>query len=747
MPASPTYADKNDAKTFTVETVRLDPGADSQNRRQSIKESLGLIGCIVIVVGSVLILAIMAFLIYLWGGSGPLPGGKQASPVWRSIMLNGWITQAITLSSLIIRIALALQASICTSLVAALILENYGVPLSKVAHFTILRSVNGGPFTLVYLMSSIKSLTLPGVVIWVLFLGTLASQFTSTILVFDLDFASLVDFTHGRNVSFMMSESALDNFADQFNWGETPNYVPFGEVPSKQNPGPNGAGVSDTGVLRRAWLPFNSNITTLRNYAGPGWVVDSRVVCMRPSFKPKFKINPRDINFFDGTQFVSGTISYDEVFQKAGLDGPPLCAGDQCLPADFNCSIPGYIDPTRATPTFLCAPGIGNSTQIDPVNSTIQEAPISEASIVLVLLSSDGTEEDWNSISNTNKSFTSYGDGEWTVFEMSQNFTVNMTLCFLTQTNNVANIRLDIGVNPKEPGTLWDIDTQSVDTTNIRNFMGVDNSTSTLQERGLFTIESVDISSSSSNNHNINSTLAEMNAIALFDDFTGNIIIAGDNGDVTGNQTFFLCYDCDGFHNIFPSIEYRMLFQDTLTYTQRPALAIQTMFGVAAQMMHYGRSVWFDIFSESQVASSVTQRAPHRQTGLIAVMVITAVNLICIVFITVWFLVKARYTKLGNYWQAIAQVSASSDTRWILDKANGLTDNEVSHLLVGKDPKIRVGRSAETGRVEILEGRPEIQSTRTNSRGRFAWRSSGREATGWKGLRRSKFTSYTYENE
>ncbi|KAF4625301.1 hypothetical protein G7Y89_g12868 [Cudoniella acicularis] len=100
-----------------------------------------------------------------------------------------------------------------------------------------------------------------------------------------------------------------------------------------------------------------------------------------------------------------------------------------------------------------------------------------------------------------------------------------------------------------------------------------------------------------------------MNTIGLFDDLAGNIIITDDNGDVTGNQTFFLCYDCDGFHNIFPSIEYRMLFQDTLTYTQRHTLAIKTMFGVAAQMMYYRRSVWFDTFSESQKTSSDATRA------------------------------------------------------------------------------------------------------------------------------------------
>lgn len=149
---------------------------------------------------------------------------------------------------------------------------------------------------------------------------------------------------------------------------------------------------------------------------------------------------------------------------------------------------------------------------------------------------------------------------------MSQNFTFNMTLCFLTYATTIANIRLDVDVNPKEPFTIWDIDTQSVATTNVRNFIGVDNSNSTLQVHGLFAISVVDISDASSYDQNINTTLTEMNTIGLFDDLAGNIIITDDNGGVTGNQNFFLCYDCDVLHNIFPSIVYHMLFQDIFTY-------------------------------------------------------------------------------------------------------------------------------------------------------------------------------------
>lgn len=88
-------------------------------------------------------------------------------------------------------------------------------------------------------------------------------------LVFDLDFARLVNFTHGQNASFMMSESALDNFADN-STRERHQILCLGEVPSMHGSAPNVAGVSATGVLRRDWPTFNSSMAALRSYARPG---------------------------------------------------------------------------------------------------------------------------------------------------------------------------------------------------------------------------------------------------------------------------------------------------------------------------------------------------------------------------------------------------------------------------------------------------------------------------------------------
>ncbi|KAF4625300.1 hypothetical protein G7Y89_g12867 [Cudoniella acicularis] len=98
-------------------------------------------------------------------------------------------------------------------------------------------------------------------------------------------------------------------------------------------------------------------------------------------------------------------------------------------------------------PVYL---GSANSTLIDPSNSTIHETPVSETSLIMLILSSDRDEEDWNAVSNSIADFGSRGAGEWAVFEMNQNFTFKMTLCFLIHATTIANIRLDINVNPKD---------------------------------------------------------------------------------------------------------------------------------------------------------------------------------------------------------------------------------------------------------------------------------------------------------
>jgi hypothetical protein len=60
-------------------------------------------------------------------------------------MMKAWVSRAVTLLSLFIRLAIAAQAGVCTSMLAALLLERSGVPIPWVAEVSLIRSATTRP--------------------------------------------------------------------------------------------------------------------------------------------------------------------------------------------------------------------------------------------------------------------------------------------------------------------------------------------------------------------------------------------------------------------------------------------------------------------------------------------------------------------------------------------------------------------------------------------------------------------------
>ncbi|KAI2462708.1 hypothetical protein F4781DRAFT_419189, partial [Annulohypoxylon bovei var. microspora] len=192
-----TFRSLKSASTFTS-TIKNDP----RSKKWQFRESIGRYGTLVIVGGSFLSPLMLGLLAILWGGQGP-GSGEDATASWRSVVLRGWVTEAVTLASLVIQVCISAQALICTSLAAATVLETTGVPLSQVAEFSTMRGANDGPWRLVYLIfrSSVrKFLTLQPLLMLVLLIGTMATQFASTILVTDLDVASITGYPNQTHV-------------------------------------------------------------------------------------------------------------------------------------------------------------------------------------------------------------------------------------------------------------------------------------------------------------------------------------------------------------------------------------------------------------------------------------------------------------------------------------------------------------------------------------------------------------------
>lgn len=93
----------------------------------------------------ILLVASVCALFFLWFGS-------QTNEAWRGVMLHGWIGQAIILSTIAIRLAIATQAPTAVSMLSAISLESsHKIPrgglLYQSAAVSLMRHSNTGPIT------------------------------------------------------------------------------------------------------------------------------------------------------------------------------------------------------------------------------------------------------------------------------------------------------------------------------------------------------------------------------------------------------------------------------------------------------------------------------------------------------------------------------------------------------------------------------------------------------------------------
>ncbi|XP_044724121.1 uncharacterized protein HRG_02017 [Hirsutella rhossiliensis] len=113
---------------------------------------------------------------------------KPPSSLWNTIVLSGWATRTVTISSIFIRIAISLQSGLITAMLASMIIENRGVYLPQLPALSIMRSVSSGAHNLMEPLASgprdLEQLCYGALAILVL-ATSLASNFTSTLLLAD----------------------------------------------------------------------------------------------------------------------------------------------------------------------------------------------------------------------------------------------------------------------------------------------------------------------------------------------------------------------------------------------------------------------------------------------------------------------------------------------------------------------------------------------------------------------------------
>ena len=258
---------------------------------------VGLWGIFVILGGILLILATLFFIGFLWFSN-------DDNDMWRKIILAGWAPRSVTLASLVIRWACRWYA-----------------PASHTAPRT--------TGSRVLLVATLLTLT------------TILSQFTSTALLSDVCRASVTSDPQSSESSFAVNASMEDPIYSSWTQNvytrSKPAFYPtsaeYSEEPFRSS------NMYDTGLSLRAMIPIgDQNVrSALKTYSGFATVVDTRVVCVRPTFEIDFQFS------MDPFLYVSGTVSTTQT----GPKGRPFPSS---YTAFFNCTTPlhsywsGYHD-------------------------------------------------------------------------------------------------------------------------------------------------------------------------------------------------------------------------------------------------------------------------------------------------------------------------------------------------------------------------------------------------------------------
>ncbi|KAL7628611.1 hypothetical protein AAE478_000126 [Parahypoxylon ruwenzoriense] len=682
--------------------------------RLPIRQSLGLYGCFIIFGGSVLTLIDVAFLIFLWAGEGPA-GGQEATAFWRLIMLRDGATRAVTLSSLVLRSVIAAQATVCTSLVAALLVERRQVRVSQVAQMSITRSVNSGPQQLIQEIICSRSVSmifsLEAILLMILGLGSLGIQFTSTILLPDFNSTILVQDSETIRHNVALSPITENNVSDIFStsWPTLQgSNALFGELDSQNMAEPNERGVSHDGPRLRAFLPFErEKRTRIRSYKGAAFTLKTEVSCQRPSIDASVKAHPWSLNVPYAS--MAGNISYNQTFEDAGIDYPASCYGDNyitlCFPTGFNCTIPSQRDGISAGwATAMC--------RLEAIGMTRGEADIDywqitddlylPASMIFLTFATNADISSYDANDTQGKLGAPTAYGEWNSYELYPGAFLNVSLCFALLNTTISEVEMGSDTTLTEPEFKWsqNFNTPSLDV--LQDFMGADSVHKSAEERGILSIRNVQ--------HPVSHTsafAAEVNASAAWDDvsFSEWASWHGPSAAIwawaNNNESLVLCTACQmrGFTALKDGAA---LFQRVVNSSGRVAVAIDTYMARMVQNFYYLMLPLFDVPGDVEVVFSTEARVPRQWGGLIAVLVMVAVDLACVWALTLLYARNARYTRQGDFWHAVSQLVADP-TQTALMRSDELKDGEVAETLKGKDTLVTIGRSAKTGRVEVLE--------------------------------------------
>nr|KAH7311037.1 hypothetical protein BKA65DRAFT_558860 [Rhexocercosporidium sp. MPI-PUGE-AT-0058] len=513
-----------DTLKITASTARSPGPAYDQILPRTFQEQLGTWNMVVMTIGSLYALIILGFLWFLWYAN-------ERIPFWRWLVLKGYVQRTVTLSSAVLRTVVALQSSLSTSMLAALILETLGFRLRKSAFLSIQRSNGGLPFELLeprYFWRHSKTILC---LIVSLCTTTILAYFISTALISDFQLVYTAGYPVNARFSYTLLNKTLLGDEPSYTSYRPANFPVFAEYSEPVQKSDDQHNVDDTGPTVRALLPIPNPSTReqLHSFHGYGTLLNSHVVCVQPIIRNlTFESRPHGESY-RFKPLISGEIAIGDLppgimFDPSAVDflgqiptfnGTGSKAEDSQRGPDNFVTFLCQMTPTSQTeqdesPISMCVAGNRlnyESAYLDPGRLPIlgtRSTSLLNESIMLdplsyVLVNYSGVppmstrinstitirEQEWNK--------TVEPSSVWTSFIAPPTYptlqTVSLTYCF----PNFAAIDMDISVNGSAPRTepaLSKSNGSSVlYTSDVLRQLGADGVRRTPNARGILTLE------------------------------------------------------------------------------------------------------------------------------------------------------------------------------------------------------------------------------------------------------------------
>lgn len=654
---------------FKPAQVELRPPSEARGShilsRLRVRSRLGNSAIYALILGTILITLVIAFLALLWVGFDAESKSRSAS-AWRAVLTANWAPRSITLCALVLRWTVSVQAVIATAMLAAFILEHGDVPLHSAAAISLLRNSNNGPFGLFWeLLQCLPRITsrTSSLLIIILFASTVLLQFSSTALLSDLGNGIVINGATQNSSGapyYWRKSRSWYLFQSGDYWLSKPTSYPiFAERPGTFPSEDRARGIVDSGHMIRAFLPYNlpSERTRLAKYSGFALAIASRVQCYRPNIT--------------GTMFTA--YGSPQIWGNVTVPGT---ADGRLFDRLFRCTVPLQMGNDAFGGKAEKRAAVEWAAALCEVEITTENATggYVDGYTTLVLLNmTAGYGQDYSNNGNAGREMYNFssnsGDGPWARIPFNlKTMSLNLTITLCLSEMNVTNQALEASGTPAqdEPLLGWDAPTGSYKSEGIlRQFGTTAGKLESIQDRGLLELP-------------ISFTPGAPPNTDLYSDMSWTMRIAENTTIAMCTHGCYLYDDSEtGWRIRHPHRAQVAVFQDILATTKNPAQALLAQYFTLLQMAYYDGLPDFDNPANATASFSIATTKPVRWNGFSAVITTLTVHALCICICTILFIRSTRLSVLGNPWQAVAHV-ANGETEGLVAKASVLSGEETA---------------------------------------------------------------------